>query len=74
MNTEEIKNSITSNAIPVEALAMALLPLGLCIVHRDVVSEALGLVQTTDDADGLMDESLNQLEDRLIAALTGKSS
>ena len=71
MNTEEIKTSITSNTIPVEALAMALLPLGLCIVHRDVVSEALGLVQTVEDEEGLSRDLLSQLEDRLIAALTG---
>jgi len=70
MNTEEIKTSITSNTIPVEALATALLPLGLCIVHRDVVSEALGLVQTVEDEEGLSRDLLSQLEDRLIAALT----
>jgi len=74
MNTEEIKTSITTNAIPVEALAMALLPLGLCIVHRDVVSEALGLVQTTDDEEGLSRDLLDQLENRLTAALTGSAA
>jgi len=74
MKTEEIKAHITENTIPVESLAAALLPLGLCIVHRDVVSEALAVVQTTDDAEGLLSELLNQLEDKLIAALTGKAS
>jgi len=74
MNPEEIKTGITSNTIPVEALAMALLPLGLCIVHRDVVSEALGVVKTFEDKEGLSWDLLDQLEDRLIAALNGSAS
>jgi hypothetical protein len=74
MNTEEIKNSITTNTIPVEALAMALLPLGLCILHRDVVSEALGLVQTMEDEEGLSADLLRHLEARLTAALAGSAA
>lgn len=74
MDPEEIKASITSDAVPVEALAMALLPLGLCILHRDVVSEALGLLQVVEDKEGLSGDLLRQLEDRLIAAMTGKAS
>jgi hypothetical protein len=74
MNTEEIKTSITSNTIPVEALAMALLPLGLCIVHRDVVSEALGLVQTVEDEEGLSGDLLARLECKLTAALAGSAA
>jgi hypothetical protein len=74
MNPEEIKNIITSNTIPVEALAMALLPLGLCIVHRDVVSDALGVVKTVEDKEGLSWDLLDQLEDRLIAALNGSAA
>jgi len=74
MNPEEIKNSITTNTIPVEALAMALLPLGLCIVHRDVVSEALGVVKTVEDKEGLSWDLLDQIEDKLIAALNGSAA
>jgi hypothetical protein len=73
MNTEEIKTSITSNTIPVEALAMALLPLGLCIVHRDVVSEALAALQTMDDDEGLLRGLPDQIEVSLTAALTGSA-
>jgi hypothetical protein len=58
----------------VEALAMALLPLGLCIVHRDVVSEALAALQAMDDDDGLLRDLLDQIEARLTAALTGSAA
>ena len=74
MNPEEIKNSITTNTIPVEALAMALLPLGLCIVHSDVVYEALALVLTAEDKEGSSGELLRQLEARLTAALAGSAT
>lgn len=74
MTHEEIKNNITTNNIPVEALAQALLPLGLCIVHRDVVSEALAVVQTADDDEGLVGDLLQQLEGRLMAALMGRAA
>jgi hypothetical protein len=43
-------------------------------VHRDVVSEALGLVQTWSDDECVQAGLLDQLEDRLIAALTGVAS
>jgi hypothetical protein len=43
-------------------------------VHRDVVSEALGLVQTVEDEEGLSRDLLDHLENRLTAALTGVAS
>lgn len=59
------------DAMPVEELAKALLPLDLCIVHRNVVSNALHLVKTTDYIDSLSREELAVTERRLVAALKG---
>ncbi len=58
---------------PIEDLALALLPLGLCIVHKDAVKNALTVVEAASDTDGLSRESLLDLERSLNAALTGRS-
>ena len=57
--------------LPVEELAKALLPLGLCIVHQNVVRYAMGIVQATDNADGLSSDELRVTVERLEAALKG---
>lgn len=58
-------------SLDVEALARLLLTFGLCIVHRDVVIQALDVVKQTDDVDGLSWEGLKQLETRLTLARDG---
>lgn len=57
--------------MPVEELAKALLPLGLCIVHQNVVSNALHLAKSADNTDGLSSDELRVTEQRLAAALKG---
>ena len=57
---------------PIVDLAQALLPLGLCILHKDAVTKALNLVEGTTDMEGLARESLLELERSLNAALTGR--
>lgn len=57
--------------LPVEELAKALLPLGLCIVHQNVVSNALHLAKSADNTDGLSSDELRVTEQRLAAALKG---
>ena len=63
----------SESPMPVEMLAAALKPLGLCIVHRDAVSQALAIVEQTDSAEGLSGDSLRQLERSLKAALEGRA-
>lgn len=60
--------------MPVETLAKSLLPFDLCIVHRNVVRDALDIVQQTDDAEGLSGDDLRRLERRLNAALNGSAT
>jgi hypothetical protein len=57
---------------PIVDLAQALLPMGLCILHKDAVKNALTVVETTTDTDGLSSEALLELERSLNAALTGR--
>ena len=57
---------------PIVELAQALLPMGLCILHKDAVKNALTVVETAADTDGLSRESLLELERSLNAALTGR--
>jgi len=57
---------------PIVELAQALLPMGLCILHKDAVTKALNLVESTTDLEGLDRESLLELERSLNAALTGR--
>jgi hypothetical protein len=59
--------------MPVLELARALKPLGLCILHRGVVVQALDIVASTDDAEGLSGYELHQLQNRLQLALDGES-
>ncbi|MBU0917850.1 MAG: hypothetical protein KKD97_16005 [Gammaproteobacteria bacterium] len=58
-------------SLDVETLARLLLTLGLCIVHRDVVIQALDVVKQTEDVDGLSCEGLKQLETKLALARDG---
>lgn len=60
--------------IPVVALAGALIPFGLCIVHRDAVRNALTVVQETTDDEGLSMDDLRRLEEHLQGALVGRAS
>lgn len=57
--------------MPVESLAKALLPLGLCIVHRDLVRDCLTIVEQTEDAEGLSGDELRRLDRGLNSALKG---
>lgn len=57
---------------PIVDLAQALLPMGLCILHKDAVTKALSLVENTTDLEGLARDSLLELERSLNAALTGR--
>lgn len=58
-------------SLPVEELAKVLLPLGLCIVHQNVVRNALGIVLSTDDSEGLSSEEVRVTVERLESALKG---
>lgn len=60
--------------LPVEELAKALLPLGLCIVHQNVVRNALGIVRSSEDDEGLSGEELRVTIERLELALKGAAS
>ena len=62
------------DAMPVEELAKALLPLDLCIVHRNVVRNALGIVRSSEDDEGLSGEELRVTIERLELALKGAAS
>lgn len=55
----------------VKSLAKALLPLGLCIVHRDLVRDCLTVVEQTEDAEGLSGNELLRLARGLNFALEG---
>jgi hypothetical protein len=57
--------------LPVLELANALLPFGLCIVHRDVVTNALAITEQTDDIDGFSSEALSKLAEALRSSLRG---
>ena len=57
--------------MPVMELAKTLLPLGLCIVHRDLVRDCLAIIEQTEDAEGLSGEDLRRLERGLNASLKG---
>lgn len=58
-------------SLDVEALARLLLTLGLCLVHRDVVIQALNVVTQAEDVDGLSWEGLKHLETKLALARDG---
>lgn len=58
-------------SLDVETLARLLLTLGLCIVHRDVVIQALNVVTQAEDVDGLSWEGLKHLETKLALARDG---
>lgn len=58
-------------SLDVEALARLLLTLGLCLVHRDVVSQAIEVVKQADDVDGLSYTELAKLQERLQLAHDG---
>lgn len=58
-------------SLDVETLARLLLTLGLCIVHRDAVIQALEVVNQADDVDGLSWDDLRLLEGRLTLARDG---
>lgn len=60
--------------MPVEMLAKGLLPFDLCIVHRNVVLDALAIVEQTNDTEGLSGDDLRRLERRLNAALNGSAT
>lgn len=62
------------NTMPVEAMAQVLLPLDLCIVHKEVISQARHIVYQTDDVDGLSRDDLALLFNRLDAALAGRAA
>lgn len=61
----------SEETMPVQFLAKALLPLGLCIVHRDLVRDCLTIVEQTEDAEGLSGDDLRRLELGLGASLNG---
>lgn len=61
----------TAASLDVETLARLLLTLGLCIVHRDVVIQALDVVKQADEVDGLSWDGLKQLETKLALARDG---
>jgi len=67
-------NAGTDVQIPIEDLAKALLPLGLCIVHKSLVLNTLALLSTTDDEDGLSGTEMRIMEDRFSAALKGAAT
>lgn len=58
-------------SLDVDSLARLLLTLGLCIVHRDVVGQAMEIVKQTDDAEGLSYDQLANLQERLQLAYLG---
>ena len=53
-------------------LAISLQTMGLCILHKDAVRNALTVVETATDTDGLSRDSLFALERSLNAAITGR--
>lgn len=59
--------------MPVEDLAQALLPLDLCIVHRDSVRMLLSFLKTGDDSDGLSNSDIYALIQRLELSLKGRA-
>jgi hypothetical protein len=60
--------------IPIEDLAKALQPLGLCIVHKSLVLNTLALLSTVEDADGLSGTEMRIMEERFSAALKGAAT
>lgn len=69
---DAMTNASNHHPHPIVELAQALLPMGLCILHKDAVKNALTVVETAADTDGLSRESLLELERSLNAALTGR--
>jgi plasmid stabilization system protein ParE len=65
---------VNDEPMPVETLARALLPFNLCIVHREVVRNALSVVNDTTDEEGLSGEDLRRLAASLLAALAGSAA
>lgn len=59
--------------MPVEDLAQALLPLDLCIVHRESVRQLLEFLKTGDDSDGLSNSDIHTLIKRLELSLKGRA-
>ncbi len=57
--------------MPVLELARALQPLGLCIVHRELVLECLRVIESLDDDEGVSSEKLHRLQNGLSASLRG---
>lgn len=57
--------------MPVLELATALKPLGLCLVHRELVLECLRVIESIDDDEGLSSEKLHRLQSGLSASLRG---
>lgn len=63
----------SNEPLPVEALAQALLKLDLCIVHREVVRQAMDIIGETDDDEGLSGADIAEVISRLNMAHEGRA-
>lgn len=60
--------------MPVEELAQMLMPLGLRLVHRHALRDAICIIKQTEDVDGLSGEELDKLKSALELAMEGRAS
>lgn len=72
-NLLKVANDAQSATIDMEALAGAFLGLGICLVHKDVVSQALEVVKLQEAGDTDEYDKLRELIKRLQLAIDGKA-